>query len=37
MTSASISALNQHHTLEGSIALVPKVIALIYEDRPRLL
>jgi len=37
LTSASISALNELHTLDGAIALAPKVIALISEDPPRLL
>jgi hypothetical protein len=37
LNSASISALNQLHTLDGSIALVPRVIESIYEDIPRLL
>jgi len=31
------STLNQRHAPDGSIALVPKVIALVSEDRSRLL
>jgi len=37
LTSASISALNQLHTLDSSIALVPRVLADRGEDLPCIL